>query len=125
MIEGAEHVGVIDGQDVYKMPAGWLPPGYSARSVVIESKQRGGQDGLGDKIERVLKSLGITEERYSEMKRVAGFSPNCGCRARKEFFNKLPAALIKGFAKGGIAGAVGDGMALAKTINKQAGEKHG
>lgn len=45
--------------------------------------------GLGDYTEKVLKSIGITEDKYKEAKKLFGMAPTCGCRKRKEWLNKV------------------------------------
>lgn len=42
-------------------------------------------EGLGDTIEKVLKIIGITPERFEVLPSVGG----CGCSERKKFLNKL------------------------------------
>ena len=51
--------------------------------------KRGGKRGLGDATEQVLKSLGITEDRWKEAKERFGLAPSCNCRKRKEWLNKV------------------------------------
>jgi hypothetical protein len=46
-------------------------------------------DGLGDRLERKLKSIGITEDRYKQVKEKFGLPPNCNCKARKEWLNSV------------------------------------
>ena len=55
---------------------------YSA-SARIPSK------GLGDSLERALKTLGITQDRYVEVKEMFGLPPTCNCNARREWLNKV------------------------------------
>jgi hypothetical protein len=45
--------------------------------------------GLGDNVERMLKTLGITPERYVEVKKLFGLPPTCGCAKRREWLNKV------------------------------------
>jgi len=63
------------------------------------------QPQLGDRLESLLKKVGITEEKYRELKAMAGLDPTCNCGSRKRFLNKLPAALALGYARGGICEA--------------------
>lgn len=44
---------------------------------------------LGDFTERVLRSFGITQERYCEAKRRFGLCPECWCEERKAWLNKV------------------------------------
>lgn len=44
---------------------------------------------LGDFTERQLRKLGITKERYVEVKKLFGLSPICHCDKRKEWLNKV------------------------------------
>lgn len=46
-------------------------------------------NGLGDKTERVLAAVGITEPLVKRAKRLLGLSPKCGCKKRKEWLNKV------------------------------------
>ena len=50
---------------------------------------RGGQLGFGDKVEKTLQLLGITEDRYKEIKRMFGLPPKCNCSKRKAWLNKV------------------------------------
>ncbi len=45
--------------------------------------------GLGDYVERTLKKLGVTPERYAAVKDLFGLDPGCNCKARKEWLNKV------------------------------------
>lgn len=47
------------------------------------------KNGLGDSVESMLKTLGITPERYVEVKQMFGLPPTCGCAKRKEWLNKV------------------------------------
>ena len=49
--------------------------------------------GLGDILERELTRMGITQDRYKEIKKKFGFPPTCGCEKRKEWLNKVGAYL--------------------------------
>jgi seryl-tRNA synthetase len=42
-------------------------------------------EGLGDTISKVLKKIGITEERFEKLPGMGG----CGCSGRKTFLNKI------------------------------------
>jgi len=42
-------------------------------------------EGLGDTISKVLKKIGITEDRFEKLSGAGG----CGCSGRKTFLNKL------------------------------------
>lgn len=44
---------------------------------------------LGDYTERLLKSVGVTEDRYKAAKELFGLAPTCGCEARKLYLNKI------------------------------------
>lgn len=44
---------------------------------------------LGDKVEAVLESIGITPDRYTKAKELFGLPPTCGCSKRKEWLNKV------------------------------------
>ena len=45
--------------------------------------------GLGDRTEAALKAIGVTEERYKEVKKLFGLPPDCNCQARKDFLNRV------------------------------------
>ena len=45
--------------------------------------------GWGDKVERQLKSFGITPEKYVAIKEKFGLPPSCNCKGRKEWLNKV------------------------------------
>ena len=42
-------------------------------------------EGLGDTISKILKKIGITEERFEKLPGMGG----CGCSGRKTFLNKI------------------------------------
>lgn len=74
--------------------------------------------GLGTRIERILKAVGITEDRYKELKKIAGFEPTCNCPQRKMLLNKLPKALALGYARGGFRGAWENAVQCAKEVKE-------
>ena len=45
--------------------------------------------GLGDWAEKKLSAMGITQDRYIEIKKKFGLPPTCGCNKRKEWLNKV------------------------------------
>ena len=45
--------------------------------------------GLGDYAERMMKSLGITEDRYAEIKEKFGLPATCNCTARRNWLNAV------------------------------------
>jgi hypothetical protein len=45
--------------------------------------------GLGDAVESLLASIGVTQDRYKAAKELFGLPPNCGCTLRKEWLNKV------------------------------------
>ena len=47
------------------------------------------QEHLGDRTERLLSNLGITEGRYRQVKQMFGLPPTCACAARKEWLNSV------------------------------------
>jgi hypothetical protein len=72
--------------------AGFLATDYHARCGPADDGSRhpiSPSDGLGDWTERLLKSVGLTEERYKHAKEIFGLAPTCGCAARKEWLNKV------------------------------------
>lgn len=60
----------------------------STSPVPVERTARAAA-GLGDRTERMLKSIGITKERYAEVKALFGRAPTCNCAARKEWLNRV------------------------------------
>lgn len=60
---------------------------------------------LGDRIETILKTVGITQDRYKELKELAGWKPNCACPQRVYFLNRITKRAIIGYTKGGFSGA--------------------
>jgi len=82
------------------------------RQIEIAKEQPKPQ--LGDRLESLLKKVGITQEKYKELKEMAGFSPTCNCPQRHRFLNKLPAALALGYARGGICEAWRKAIQLAQ-----------
>lgn len=47
------------------------------------------KEGWGDAVERHLKSIGVTQERYKEIKQMFGLPPTCGCDKRREWLNQV------------------------------------
>ena len=45
--------------------------------------------GLGDLTEALLQSLGVTQNRYCEAKRLFGLTPECWCQERIAWLNKV------------------------------------
>ncbi len=45
--------------------------------------------GLGGRLERLLSSLGITTDRYIQVKELFGLPPTCNCGKRKEWLNRV------------------------------------
>jgi hypothetical protein len=52
---------------------------------------RAHSDGLGDALEQTLARMGITKDRYKEVKQKFGFPPTCNCEKRKQWLNKVGA----------------------------------
>ena len=44
---------------------------------------------LGDRVEIAFKGLGITQDKYKEIKGLFGLPPECACDKRKEWLNKV------------------------------------
>jgi len=88
--------------------------------IPIQNGPQEETNGLGDRIEKILKSVGITEEQYKHLKELAGYDPTCGCPARKEFLNRIVGVLIMGYARGGAKGAWKAAVKLAEEVR----EKH-
>lgn len=47
------------------------------------------REGWGDRTERLLSRVGVTQERYIAAKELFGLAPTCNCKARKEWLNKI------------------------------------
>ena len=45
--------------------------------------------GLGDRVENMLASIGVTEDRYAEIKEKFGLPATCNCKGRKEWLNRV------------------------------------
>lgn len=45
--------------------------------------------GLGDRLAEALASIGVTEDRYKQVKELFGLPPTCNCSGRKEWLNKV------------------------------------
>lgn len=43
--------------------------------------------GLGDKVEQALAAIGVTPERYTEVKMLFGLPGTCGCGSRKRWLD--------------------------------------
>lgn len=43
-----------------------------------------GREGLGDWVEGLLSSVGITKDRYAAAKEFLGMPPDCGCNERQK-----------------------------------------
>lgn len=46
---------------------------------------------MGDYTERLLGTVGITEDLYKAAKESLGLAPTCNCKARKEWLNRAGA----------------------------------
>lgn len=44
---------------------------------------------LGDKVEALFASIGITQDKYKEVKEKFGWPPTCDCPKRKEWLNRV------------------------------------
>lgn len=64
-------------------PAKW--PGRADREAVARTID----PGLGDYTEKLLSSIGVTKERFVELKEKFGLAPTCGCDARKQWLNEV------------------------------------
>lgn len=58
----------------------------SCGNSVISSRQ---QSGLGDYTESLLKSIGVTQDRYKAAKELFGLAPTCNCDKRKAWLNRV------------------------------------
>ena len=45
--------------------------------------------GLGDFTESLLSSIGVTKDRYLEVKQLFNLAPSCNCEKRKEWLNQV------------------------------------
>lgn len=64
-----------DGQPVTPPPA--PPPGPTRKRLPI-----------GDYTEALLRSVGVTEERFAAAKKALGMAPTCNCAKRKAWLNR-------------------------------------
>ena len=55
---------------------------WGAASAAVE------KPGLGDAVESLLSSIGVTQERYSQVKQLFGLPSTCGCTDRKKALNE-------------------------------------
>lgn len=60
--------------------------GYKAASPRV--KRMCPSAGLGDVVESVLESVGVTKERVSRVAKVVGVK-DCGCEKRKQYLNEV------------------------------------
>ncbi len=61
-------------------------PGVEPRAFKRLQRQ---PEGLGDWVERQLKKIGVTEDRWGEAKAMVGLDPSCGCATRRAWLNKV------------------------------------
>lgn len=64
---------------------GQQKPDVNAKPAV----RKPGKNGWGDKVETFLQGLGITPERYVDIKEKFGLPPTCNCAGRKEWLNQV------------------------------------
>jgi hypothetical protein len=62
---------------------------HPARNCTVYGPERQPAPGLGDQIETVLTSVGITKERWLDTKESIGLPRICNCTARQEWLNTL------------------------------------
>jgi hypothetical protein len=60
--------------------------GYKAASLKV--KRMCPSAGLGDAVEAVLESVGVTKERVSRVASIVGVK-DCGCEKRKQYLNEV------------------------------------
>ena len=58
------------------------------------SKDPNTRQGLGDLTERLLKSVGVTQDRWAAVKERFGYAPTCACEARKEWLNQVSKSFL-------------------------------
>ncbi len=61
----------------------------STRKPREPGKASQSRPGLGDATERLLSSIGITEDRVKQAKELFGLAPKCNCAKRKLWLNKI------------------------------------
>ncbi len=68
-----------------------LPRDYEREPVAScgEPQNLPPREGLGDQTERLLESMGITQDRYVAAKELFGFAPLCDCPKRKAWLNTV------------------------------------
>jgi hypothetical protein len=62
-----------------------LPCDFTTAPIVVCS----GRAGLGDAFAAALKSIGVTKERYGEVRELFGLVPDCSCTKRQEWLNSV------------------------------------
>ena len=65
------------------------PPVRECKAATPVSVPRESHPRLGDLIESALTIIGITQDRYKEVKQLFGLPPTCGCDKRKEYLNRV------------------------------------
>ena len=70
--------------DIFELWEQGIGPGQTDNPIK-PSKNK----GLGDSLETVLTTLGITKDRYVEVKKLFGLPPTCNCDQRREWLNKV------------------------------------
>ena len=82
--QGAYGAGVVQDEPI--LTQDWE---CDSSQVVHFSEPETDKQGLGDRTERILASLGVTQERYVEIKAKFGLPPTCNCTARKTWLNNV------------------------------------
>jgi len=80
----------VNGKPTVRCACGnWMySDGTGKYYAVCKAKARKSKQ-LGDRTEQLLKSIGITEDKYKAVKKMFGLAPTCGCSKRKEWLNKV------------------------------------
>lgn len=66
-----------------------LPRDFALPIVAYADHGESRQPGLGDYTEALLKTLGITQDRYKAAKELFGLPPTCNCDDRIAWLNRV------------------------------------
>lgn len=72
----------------YDEPPVCVCPGPQSQESRVESREPG-PPGLGDAVEALLASIGITKDRYRQVKQMFGLPPTCGCDEVQSRLNRI------------------------------------
>jgi hypothetical protein len=75
----------------YDEPPECVCPGPKSEDAAAQLPPASPEDdaGLGDVVEALLTSIGITKDRYREVKKRFGLPPTCGCDVVQAALNRI------------------------------------